>query len=168
MMSHCLPDCILKEGLYGYLLGIRDCQKISTWEHKQNLSHQHLFWTFLLCCFPLRNNFAMEWFSAAPDFLLVASLCLEMLGQSYQEHGFVYLSWGMLMIWCYTSTHGVPKDQLIWMSICRSILFTSQHSLKVFHVFFYWFHSRLHAWLLRTLFFFLASPVQNRYSPLLF
>ena len=107
-------------------------RKFPTWEHKQNLSHHQLFWTFLLCCFLLHNNFAIEWFSAAPDFLLVASLCLEMLGQSYQEHGFVYVCWGMLMIWCYTSTHGLPKDQLIWISLRRSILFPSQHSLKVF------------------------------------
>ena len=65
----------------------------------------------------------------------------------YQEHAFVYLCWGTL-IWYYTSIHGLPKDKLIWMSLRRSILFPSQHSLKVFHVFAYWFHSWLNEWLL--------------------
>ena len=74
MMSHCLSDCFLYDGLQDYLLGIWGCQKISTWEHKQNLRHHCLFWTFLLCCFSLHNNFAIEWFSAGPDFLSVASL----------------------------------------------------------------------------------------------
>ena len=53
-----------------------------------------------------------------------------------------------MLIWCYTSIHGLPKDKLIWMSLRQSILFPSQHSLKVFHVFVYWFHSWLHDWLL--------------------
>ena len=143
MMSHCLPDCFLYDGLQDYLLGIWGCQKISTWEHKQNLCHHRLFWTFLLCCFPLHNNLELSDFQLDLTFCQWL-LCLEMLEQSYQDHGFVYLCWVMLMIWCYTSNHGLLRDQLIWLSLRGSIIFPSPHSLKVFHIFIYWFHSRLH------------------------
>ena len=98
-------------------------QKMSTSEHKLGLRHNHLFWTYLLCCFPLHSNFEIKWFSTAPDFLLVASPCLEIFEQSYQKHGFLYLCWGMLMFWCYTNTHGLPKDQLISMCLHRPFFF---------------------------------------------
>ena len=62
-----------------------------------------LFLVFSSLFFSVYNNFAIEWFSAAPDILLVASLCLKMLEQSYKEHGLLYLCWCMLMIWYYTA-----------------------------------------------------------------